>query len=60
MDQERAMNFYVYDVNTNAVVSYARTLEEALSQAYGDAATDLDIAEMDHEEVDILEDEVLF
>ena len=54
------MNFYVYDVNTNAVVSYARTLEEALSQAYGDAATDLDIAEMDHEEVDILEDEVPF
>ena len=46
------MNFYVFDVNTNAVVSYARTLEEALSLAYGDDATDFDIAEMDLEHDD--------
>jgi hypothetical protein len=52
MDQERVMNFYVFDVNTNAVVSYARTLEEALSLAYGDDATDFDIAEMDLEHDD--------
>jgi hypothetical protein len=60
MDQERAMNFYVFDVNTNAVVSYARTIEEAFSLAYRDDVTDLDIAEMDHEEIDILGDEVPF
>ena len=54
------MSFYVFDVNTNAVVSDARTIEEAFSQADGDDTTDLDIAEMDHEEIDIPEDEVPF
>ena len=52
------MNFYVFDVNTNAVVSYAQTLEEALSLAYSDDATDLDVAEMaiaEHDDADDLD-----
>ena len=46
------MNFYIINLNTNAVVTYARTLEEAFSLAYEDDATDLDIAEMDHADID--------
>ncbi len=51
------MNFYVFDVNTNTVVTYAQTLEEALSLAYSDDATDLDVAEMDleHDDADDLD-----
>ena len=43
------MNYVITNLETNAVVAYAQTLEEAFSLAYTDDGAALDIAEMDHE-----------
>ena len=50
------MNYVITNLETNAVVAYARSLEEAFSLAYGDDGATLDIAEMDHEEVDVADE----
>lgn len=50
------MNYVITNLSTNAVVAYARTIEEALLLAYGDDTTDLDLAEMDYEDCDDADD----
>ena len=50
------MNYIITNLETNAVVAYARTLEEAFSLAYGDDGASLDIAEIDHEELDFADE----
>ena len=46
------MSYYVYSLTTDRVIAYARTIEEAMALAYGEEGSDLDVAEMDHEEAD--------
>ena len=50
------MNYAITDLTTNAVVTYAQTLEEAFSLAYSDDGATLDIAEMDHEDLDFADE----
>jgi hypothetical protein len=50
------MTYVITDLTTNAVVAYARSLEEAVSLAYGDDGASLDIAEMDHEDFDVADE----
>lgn len=50
------MNYVITNLETNAVVAYARTLDEAFSLAYGDDGATLDIAEMDREEFDLADE----
>lgn len=50
------MNYVITDLTTNTVVAYARSLEEAFLLAYSDDGETLDIAEMDHEEIEVADE----